>query len=214
MKYRAITISREYGSGGAEIARIVAASLDWKLVDHALLEEIARRAGVPESDAKALDEHVDPWLHRILKPVWGKAADGVSLIAPVELFDADTAATLASRAIGEAYAAGDCVIVGRGAQCVLRGLPDVFHVFVYASVADRAARVAARVPASTDLSAHMHAVEDERFEYVRRHYGENRLDPHLYDLMVNSHGDAQTAAQLVLMAARYDREKMRAAGAA
>jgi cytidylate kinase len=202
MEYRAVTIGREYGSGGAEIAAIVAAGLGWKLVDQALLHEISKRAGVPEADAVALDENVDPWLHRIMRPVWGRGADGISMAAPVELFDADAAATLACCAIEEACRAGNCVIVGRGAQCVLRAVPGVLHVFVYASLADRARRVRASVPPGTDVFSLLRSMDDLRLEYVRRHFRENRLDPHLYDLMINSHGTAQPAAALILSAVR------------
>jgi cytidylate kinase len=202
MNYRAVTIGREYGSGGAEIAGTVAAALGWRLVDHALIEEISSRAGVAEADALAVDEAIDPWLHRVMRPVFGKGADGISMVAPVELFDADAAAALASRVIEEACGAGDCVIVGRGAQCVLRGMPRVLHVFVYASLADRARRVRAGVVPGTDVMALLRSMDEQRLEYVRRHFGENRLDPHLYDLMINSHGEAQPAANLIVSAVR------------
>ena len=68
MQYKALTIAREYGSGGAEIAGIVASSLGWKLVDKHLLTEISSRANVPVADAVVLDERVDPWLYRIMRP--------------------------------------------------------------------------------------------------------------------------------------------------
>ena len=44
---RLVTIEREYGAGGAEIARLVAQRLGWKLWDHLLTEEIARLMGCP-----------------------------------------------------------------------------------------------------------------------------------------------------------------------
>jgi len=56
MRYRVLTIAREYGSGGAEIAGIVATSLGWKLVDKLLLAEIGSRAEVPVAQAAVLDE--------------------------------------------------------------------------------------------------------------------------------------------------------------
>jgi hypothetical protein len=43
-------------------------------------------------------------------------------------------------------------------------------------------------------------MDEQRLEYVRRHYGENRLNPHLYDLMINSHNQCERAAQLILLA--------------
>jgi hypothetical protein len=43
-------------------------------------------------------------------------------------------------------------------------------------------------------------MDAQRLEYVRRYYGENRLDPHLYDLMINSHNQSEAAARLILLA--------------
>jgi cytidylate kinase len=200
MIYRALTIAREYGSGGAEIAGIAAGSLGWRLIDKVLLSQISSRAKVAVADAAVLDEKVDPWLHRITRPLWGRGGDGISPIAPVDLFDADAEATLAQRIIEEAYSVGNCVIVGRGSQCVLHGKRDVFQAFVYAGWTDRVRRVQARVPPGTDANKLLHAIDEQRLEYVRHHYGKNRLDPHLYDLMVNSHNQSDAAARIILLA--------------
>lgn len=200
VQYKALTIAREYGSGGAEIASIIANSLGWRLVDKALITDIGNRARVPAGEAAVLDEEVDPWLHRITRPLWGKGADGFSAIAPVDLFDADAEAILARRLIEEAYCIGQCVIVGRGSQCILRGKDDVFHAFVYARWSDRVHRVQTRVAHGADLAELIHSVDRQRLEYVRLHYGENQMDPHLYDVMVNSKSRTAAAAQLILSA--------------
>ena len=200
MKYRALTVATEYGSGGAEIASMVASSLGWRLVDKVLLAEIGSRAKVPAAHAAVLDERVDPWLHRITRRLWGRGGDGISAIAPVELFDADAAAALAKQVIEEAYCVGNCVVVGRGAQCVLQAKRDAFHVFVYARWADRERRARDRVPPGADVNELLHTMDEQRLEYVRRHYGENRLNPHLYDLMINSHNQCERAARLILLA--------------
>ena len=50
------------------------------------------------------------------------------------------------------------------------------------------------------LNEFLHFMDDQRLEYVRRYYGENRLDPHLYDLMINSHNLSEASARLILLA--------------
>ena len=80
MTFRALTISREYGSGGAEIAAIAANRLGWRLIDKGLLAEISTKAKLPERDVAALDERRDPWLHRTSRLIWGKG--GVSDVLP------------------------------------------------------------------------------------------------------------------------------------
>src|SRR5205085_5751888 len=63
---RAVTISREYGSGGGEIAARLAERLGWHLVDHEVVVEVARALGISEDDAQAHDEHAETLVARIL----------------------------------------------------------------------------------------------------------------------------------------------------
>src|SRR5438046_7739543 len=53
---RAITISREYGSGGGEIAARLARKLGWQLIDHAIIEQTARELEVHETEVEKHDE--------------------------------------------------------------------------------------------------------------------------------------------------------------
>ena len=89
-----ITISREYGSGGSEIAAIVAGSLGWRLLDDALLDEISRAAKSRSRRYDVFDETIDPWIYRLTRPFWGTSPDGFSPVTPVHLFDADEEAVL------------------------------------------------------------------------------------------------------------------------
>ena len=200
MKYKALTIAREYGSGGAEVADILARELGWKLVDKDLITEISRMGRVPANEVAAFDEKVDPWLHRITRSIWSLGIDGVSPVAPVDLFDAEKAAKLAKQVIEEAYKMGQCVIVGRGSQCVLRNKEDVFHAFIYARYADRVHRIQTRVAPGTHVDLLIHSMDAQRLGYVRRHYGENWLNPYLYDIMIDSKNQPEKAARLIISA--------------
>lgn len=200
MQYKALTIAREFGSGGAEIAGIIANELGWKLIDKALITEICNKARVSAQEVSIMDERVDPWLHRITRSLWGKSADGFSAPALVNLFDADAAADLARNVIKEAYTIGHCVIVGRGSQCILQDKADVFHAFVYARWEDRVRRIQMRETHCPDAAALIHSMDEKRLQYVRLNYGENQMDPHLYDLMVNSKSRTGAAAGLILLA--------------
>ncbi len=200
MTYRALTVSREYGSGGGEIAHFIAHELGWRLVDKELIAEIGRRGNVSVHAAAQFDERVDPWIHRITRPVWGYGADGVSIIAPVDVFDAEEAAYLTKQIIEEAYKVGECVIVGRGAQCILQGRKDVFHAFIYARWEDRVRRIKNRVEPGTNVKALIRSMDAERMEYVRRHYKRNRMDPYLYDIMIESKNQPDKTAQLIISA--------------
>ena len=92
------------------------------------------------------------------------------------------------------------MIVGRGSQCILQRKPDVFHVFVYAPWSERLRRLSARVAPGTDPAALAAEMEEQRTQYIRRHFGANRLDPHMYNVMICSEGDSGAVARVILCA--------------
>ena len=79
------------------------------------------------------------------------------------------------------------MIVGRGGQCILREPATTsFHVFVYAPRAERIQRSGARRDAAADLEAAVDEMDRARAAYVRRHFGCDWANRHLYDLMIDS----------------------------
>jgi hypothetical protein len=187
MMYRVLTVAREYESGGDRIAGLVAKRLGWKLLDGALIEEVANLAHVDPQLARKFDERVDSWLHRVSRrALWHGAFDAVAVLPETEVFDAETEARLARGAIEHAWETGHCVIVGRGSQCILQSRPDVFHVFLFAPFADRVASVRRSADHCADAPEWIRAVDAERARYVRMNFGQEWRNPHLYDLMIGS----------------------------
>lgn len=201
MKYRALTVSREFGSGGGRIANIVARRLGWKLFDQEIIGQIARAAHVDSRVVRRYDEHVDSWLRRVNE----EAIRGVALasgrpLAEEDFFDARAMADRARNIIEEAYAAGNCVIVGRGAQCILQHKRDAFHVFVYAPLRERIERLKKRLEPNADVEQRLRTVDGDRAKYLHQHFGRHWCDPHLYDLMLRSTDDEDAAARVILCA--------------
>src|SRR3984893_11430510 len=64
---RILTVEREYGSGGGEIAQLLAKQLGWKLWDQDLTEEIARLAICPKDIVQVREERTDPLYYRLFK---------------------------------------------------------------------------------------------------------------------------------------------------
>jgi hypothetical protein len=187
--FRVLTIAREYGSGGALIGRSISEQLGWKLLDKAFIENIARAAKVDPQLARRFDERTDSWLERLAHQgagLWRGAFEGAVMVPQPDFFDAETMAALAQNMIEEAYQRGNCVIVGRGAQCVLRDHKDAFHVFIYAPWAERVARIRQRLPGKTDIEELTRSTDRQRADYIRTYYGCNWIDPHLYHLMICS----------------------------
>lgn len=201
MKYRALTVSREFGSGGGRIANTIAGWLDWKLLDSEIITAIAKAARVDSKVVRHYDERVDSWLRRINE----EAVRGVAMAAgrpfnEGDIFDARTMGELTRRIIEEAYTAGNCVIVGRGAQCILEHKPDAFHVFVYASLRDRMHRLKNRLEHAADIAQRIRNVDHERAKYLHQTFGQNWCDHRLYDLMIRSAEDEDAAARVIYYA--------------
>jgi cytidylate kinase len=167
---RVVTISREYGSGGAAAARTLAERLGYQLLDRGLILQMAKAAGVELGVAEMFDERVDPWLHRLGRTLWRGGVEAVAPLDEAAIVDADRLASLGVRIIQEAAVLGGCVIVGRGAQCVLQGRSDSMHVFVYASRAERAHRLRERLDPKADVEGAMDATDRERAAFLRRHF--------------------------------------------
>ena len=199
--YRVLTVAREFGSGGAHIAAAVADRLGWKLLDSALIEEIAKATQVDPDLARGYDERVDSWLHRLGRDaLWRGAFEGVAPVTETDFFDAGTMARLTRSLVLQAAQDGNCVIVGRGSQCLLQDRPGVFHVFLYAPYADRLARAAKRCGAQGDAAALLREMDAQRAGYVRLHFGQDWADRHLYDLLVSSKAGEEVVVSTILAA--------------
>ncbi len=199
--FSAVTITAECGSGGSAIAHRVAEILGWNLWDHTLVEAVAAAAQVDTEVIVRYDERVDSWWHRFNRAGLTAAAiqAGVSN-EDAKLFDAETVAGLTQRTIAGAAAGGDCVIVGRGAQCVLQDRPDVYHVFVYAPWGERVARVRSQAGSTGDIGEFIRQRDEQRAAYVRTYYGCDWKDPHLYHMMIGSEVALENAACLIVEA--------------
>jgi cytidylate kinase len=198
---RVITISRQYGSGGGEIARRLAARLGWRLLDRPALEEVAARAQVSPTVAQLYDERVDPWFHRMVKALWQGGYEGAASTVETAGFDSETMARLWEKIIVEAAALGEAVVVGRGAQCILRRHEEAFHVSIYAPRKLRISNLAGRLPERTNLEAAMEEKDRERAAYIRNYFNRDWTDRRLYHLMICSSVGFDTAVQTILTAA-------------
>ena len=197
--YRALTVAREYESGGDRIAALVGKRLGWEILDSALIEEIANVAHVDPQLAREFDERVDSWFHRISRrALWHGGFDSVAVLPETAVFDAETMALLARAAIEHTWETGNCVIVGRGSQCILQNHSDTFHVFIYAPFGDRVASARQHIRSAGDAPGWVRAMDAERSRYVQMNFGQNWRDPHLYDLMISSKLGDELVASMIL----------------
>lgn len=184
---RAITLSREYGSGGGEIAARLAQRLGWHLIDHEVVVQVAHALDVSEEEAEAHDERTESLGSRLLRNM--NLFEPAALVAtPLpEVTDPDVYREALRRVVEEAAAKRNVVIVGRGAQFLLANCRDVLHVRVVAPLDLRIAYVMRReaLDRATAL-ARIHLKDRDRTHYLQAEYHQHPDNPHLYDLVVNT----------------------------
>jgi cytidylate kinase len=198
MPIRVITLEREFGSGGGEIARKVAARLGWKLWDQLLTEEIARRMGCDCSAVEEHEERRDPVFYRLLKAFLRGSFEG-SLNAPrLRLVDTECVRDIVRKMMPEIADAGNCVIVGRGSAYYLGGRPDAFHVFVYAPFPERVRRLEAAGKTEKEAMELAETVDRDRAAFIKRYFDIEWPGRHRFHLMVNSGLGEDVAVEIIL----------------
>lgn len=184
---RVITVEREYGSLGADFAHRLASYLGWRPIDHCLVEEVARAAGVSRSTAEECDERLDPWYYSMGKAFWHGSVERLPAPPKDRVFDSERMVEMVRSYLKDCAAGGDCVIVGRGAACALAGVPGVFHIFVYASMARKIRWFEQQFPErGAEARRELEATDQRREHYIRHYYGQDWTDRRLYHLMLNS----------------------------
>src|SRR3989442_6289194 len=91
-----ITVTRQYGSGGSDVARLVAERLGWELVDNQFVEEVARRAGVPPAEVAQREERAPGLLERLARTLAVASPEMILAQATVPRVEQDQATLLQS----------------------------------------------------------------------------------------------------------------------
>lgn len=200
-----VTISRQYGSGGSEVAERVALALGWQLYDNAVVDEVAARLGISPAEVSAREERMPSLSERLASALWLAAPEVMPTVGDAALPPSEERIVeVTGRVMQEAVQAGPAVIVGRGAQCLLATRSDAIHVFCYAPLEALAAYAVTNLDVKPD-EARKTVVEmnARREEYVKRHWKREWRDLANYHLCVNTAWlGLDGAAELVTRMAR------------
>lgn len=202
-----ITISRQTGSGGDEIAALVCQQLGYRYFDKAMLAQAASEETQSEVDFLNFTEEDfvkgSRLMNRLLEALgpagdhaaaqmrtWAEDSSGQRAVKLVQL-DQHRAIELVQNAIRYVATQGNVVILGRGAQVILKDQPGGLHVRIEAPWEDRVQRVklrydlrgeGARATAQSFIARH----DDASADYLRRFYDANIKDALLYHLVLNT----------------------------
>ena len=165
MEKKIITISREFGSGGHTIGRMVAEKLGIPFYDKELVDQIALESGFAP---KFIEEHGEHAPSRSLFS-YAFAPQGVPGIMN-GLSTADFLWNIQCNVILQLADKGPCVIVGRNADYILKDRPDALHVFTHADIAFRADRIVKRYGESEKSPEARLNEKDKRRRVNYQHY--------------------------------------------
>jgi cytidylate kinase len=180
-----LTVSRQMGSLGSQVAEVAARQLVCRLVWREVINLAAIRAGVPEVALATIDEVGILGIHP-------RRADLLAYHRAIR------------QVMVELAREGNVVIVGRAGQVILQDEPGVMHVRIIAPQIIRINRVADEKKIPSEQAASMVERSDQvRRDYLRRYYHTEVDDPCLYDLILNTeHLDTPSAAEVVCVMAR------------
>jgi cytidylate kinase len=181
-----LTIEREYGCGGGDIARKIADRLGWKLWDELLTCEIARLSNCDRSEVEAREERVDPLYYRLFKSILRGSFEGSVNVDRLKLLDADSILRITQRVVQKAASEGNCVIVGRGSQHFLRDRADTLRVFLYAPKEAKMRRLRAEGMSDADAKELVDTVDNDRAAFIEKYFHMQWPNLPIYHAMFNT----------------------------
>ena len=165
---KAITVSRQMGSQGSELAVQVAQQLGWQRISRALINQAAKAAGVPQVALAEIDELGLFGLHPTRQ-------EQQAYLVQVETYTR----TLADQ--------GNIVIVGRAGQVILQNEPEVLHIRVVAPLEKRVQWLQQRQKVSAQAAqTRLRESDRTRSHHLQEYYHHQIDDPILYHLIINT----------------------------
>jgi cytidylate kinase len=195
---RIITIEREYGCGGAVIAKKVADQLGWKLWDQHFTTEIARYANCKESQVQLREERVDPLYYRLFKSIMRGSFEGSLNLPNLKLLDADSIVRITERITQTAAREGNCVIVGRGSQHFLRDRDDTLRIFLYAPSETKIARLMSEGVKESEAKELVETVDKDRGHFVEKYFHIKWPNRTTYHAMLNTATGDDATVRMIL----------------
>ncbi len=202
-----ITVSKEYGSGGLEIAKELAKVLNIDYFDKQIVEQVAEHARVSPEDVRDFEEE----RHISLRAYLSKVIDIDFLKQEVEVapgpesgydarekvpfnfgtqgwIDSDIYKEMIVRVISSLGQRQHVLIVGRGGQCILKDNPNTIHVRITSRFEDRVRRIMGQNPSLSEKQAEklVRDMDRKSHDYIKYYFKEDWADPLLYHVVINT----------------------------
>jgi hypothetical protein len=205
---RCVSITRQVGVAGEEVAYAVARVLQFRVIDYQVIQKAAQEAGVsPETVSEA--EHTPSLMTRILEALARNPSMPVAAwadplpLATSPLFTSTDYRKFVEDVIRDIADQGDCVIVGHASGVILNDRLDTLRAFICGSHEHRRRRIMAGMGVDEETADKtIRRTDHERLDYFHRFYDAGFTEPWSYDLCLNTdHLNPDQAAELVIRAA-------------
>src|SRR5271170_5246570 len=193
-----VTIEREYGCGGGEIAQLLAKQLAWKLWDHLLTEEIARLAHCSKAVVEVREERTDPLYYRLFKSFLRGSYEGSQNAHKLNVVDSESILKITEQVVQHAAKKGNSVIVGRGSQHFLKDRSDTLRVFLYAPRENKVRRLLARGKSEKEAEQLVDSVDRERADFIQKYFHVEWPDRAIYHTMINTAIGDEAVVHMIL----------------
>ena len=181
-----LTISREFGAGGRTLGKRVAKELGYTLVDEDIVQMVAERAKVSKKTVKSMEKEAGGSLLRFMNYLISQKQINRILDNNRGYIDEEIYVNTLQEIINDLAEEGNCIIVGRGGQYVLRNHPTAYHLLLVAAHADRVKFMMQNYNMKEDQAAYTIRVHGKRRRNLYRKFGkEDYDDPLLYHLVLN-----------------------------
>lgn len=190
--YLFLTISRDMGTPGDEIAQAIAQRQGWRLYDKEIVDHIANNSRVREDMVRQLDEKTRGRMHNMILRMLRMPEEAP--FGQEEYHDSlmKTLATLAAR--------GEAILVGRGANFALRWVEHGLHVRITGSLEKRIQALSQLWRVSSEIARRrVFDIDAERRAFIRHHFKQDVNDLCFYSLVINTdHVSTEQAVRSIL----------------
>ena len=203
-----ITINRECGSGGGEIAKLLGEKLGFKVYGRAMLQSIAEKFDMTLENMDRVKAQKANWWNDFCRfyqqfgassQQTSTSSGGQPQATPLTLYYAE------SRMLRELAEQESCIIIGRVGFHIFRDYPNALHLLIMADRDARIARIAAKQHLSPEEAAKViDSVDKARDTYVKTVADTSRYDARNYDFVLNvSRMSTEQVAQFIADNIKY-----------
>jgi cytidylate kinase len=182
-----ISISRQYGAGGVSVGGMVASRLGYRMVDEAVLTEVAQQANISVQWVKEADRSAGDRLARLVPKILAHREFVRYLPGTTTKLDEKLYRQFLRIVIAKLGEEGRVVILGRGSQFILKDNPQAIRVMLRAEEKDRIASLEKRYGLSREKAAAVGQIaEKNRLNFLRGFKAGDPDDPQHYHLVINT----------------------------